>query len=149
MKSNTKLITLKIKSETKSDILISDLVDIEAMYIQDIKKELVEDSKEYWWHILIEYTDNEFVLRQRRRIDFENRKQYIYDYMAQKEMSVRAFNGLVRNIDLMLEKGFKFDSIYKFRNLGVKSIEKYKDEIEDIYNFVMMYKKENPAFFEE
>jgi hypothetical protein len=69
--------------------------------------------------------------------------------MAQKEMSVRAFNGLVRNIDLMLEKGFKFDSIYKFRNLGVKSIEKYKDEIEDIYNFVMMYKKENPAFFEE
>jgi hypothetical protein len=149
MKSNTKLITLKIKSETKSDILISDLVDIEAMYIQDIKKELIEDSKEYWWHILIEYTDNEFVLRQRRRIDFENRKQYIYDYMAQKEMSVRAFNGLVRNIDLMLEKGFKFDSIYKFRNLGVKSIEKYKDEIEDIYNFVMMYKKENPAFFEE
>ena len=149
MKSNTKLITLKIKSETKSDILISDLVDIEAMYIQDIKKELVEDSKEYWWHILIEYTDNEFVLRQRRRIDFENRKQYIYDYMAQKEMSVRAFNGLVRNIDLMLEKGFKFDSIYKFRNLGVKSIEKYKDEIEDIYNFVMMYKNENPAFFEE
>jgi hypothetical protein len=149
MKSNTKLITLKIKSETKSDILISDLVDIEAMYIQDIKKELIEDSKEYWWHILIEYTDNEFVLRQRRRIDFENRKQYIYDYMAQKEMSVRAFNGLVRNIDIMFEKGFKFDSIYKFRNLGVKSIEKYKDEIEDIYNFVMMYKKENPAFFEE
>jgi hypothetical protein len=149
MKSNTKFITLKIKSETKSDILISDLVDIEAMYIQDIKKELIEDSKEYWWHILIEYTDNEFVLRQRRRIDFENRKQYIYDYMAQKEMSVRAFNGLVRNIDIMFEKGFKFDSIYKFRNLGVKSIEKYKDEIEDIYNFVMMYKKENPAFFEE
>jgi hypothetical protein len=127
MKSNTKLITLKIKSETKSDILISDLVDIEAMYIQDIKKELVEDSKEYWWHILIEYTDNEFVLRQRRRIDFENRKQYIYDYMAQKEMSVRAFNGLVRNIDIMFEKGFKFDSIYKFINLAVKSIEKYKD----------------------
>lgn len=149
MKSNTKLITLKIKSETKSDILISDLVDIEAMYIQDIKKELVEDSKEYWWHILIEYTDNEFVLSQRSRIDFENRKQYIYDYMAQKEMSKRAFNGLVRNIDIMFEKGFKFDSIYKFRNLGVKSIEKYKDEIEDIYKFVMMYKKENPAFFEE
>lgn len=149
MKSNTKLITLKIKSETKSDILISDLVDIEAMHIQDIKKELVEDSKEYWWHILIEYTDNEFVLSQRRRIDSENRKQYIYDYMAQKEMSKRAFNGLVRNIDIMFEKGFKFDSIYKFRNLGVKSIEKYKDEIEDIYNFVVKYKKENPAFFEE